>query len=29
MGFICVTKLDKAATYVPEELLEKLTREEA
>jgi nitrogen regulatory protein PII len=29
MGFICVTKLDKAATYVPEELLEKLTREQA
>jgi len=23
MGFISVTKLDKAATYVPEELLEK------
>lgn len=25
MGFIYVMKLDKAATYVPEELLEKLT----
>jgi len=28
MGFICVTRLDKAATYVPEELLEKLTSEQ-
>lgn len=28
MGFMCVTKLDKAATYVPQELLEKLTREQ-
>ena len=26
MGFIYVTKLDKVATYVPEELVEKLTR---
>jgi len=29
MGFICVTRLDKAATYVPEELLEKLEKEKA
>lgn len=27
MGFMCVIKLDKAATYVPQELLDKLTRE--
>ena len=27
MGFMCVTPLDKAATYVPEELLEKLTHD--
>lgn len=27
MGFMCVTQLDKAATHVPEELLEKLTRD--
>jgi len=28
MGFICVTKLDKAATFVPEDLLEKLSSEQ-
>ncbi len=28
MGFIYVTKLDKAATFVPEELLEKLSSEQ-
>ncbi len=28
MGFICVTQLEKAATYVPEELLEKIADKE-